>query len=169
MPRALQDARGAPRRAPLAALLLLLSTLGGCYSYRVTEPPVPAGQQLRARLTPAGTAWLFESFGRHRSEIEGTFVRSEAETYVLATWRTDLPGVPRVRTSIDTLYVPRHHVLALEERRLSIGRTALAAALAAGAAYVVARELTGVGGSGEGGNGGTQLMIPLPVRTGPDT
>ena len=158
---------GRRRGGGLAVLLLVLPTLGGCYSYRPTELPVPAGQELRARLTPAGATWLFESFGRHRSEIDGTLVRTDPETFVLATWRTDLPGAARVRTSIDTLYIPRQHVIVLEERRLSVGRTVLASALAAGAVFVVARELTGVGGSGEGGDGGTQLMIPLRLLTTP--
>ncbi len=144
----------AGRLTSAVAAVLLSLQLAGCYGYGATrEPPLP-GEPLRARLTPGGTAWMVENLGRSRETVDGTFVRAEDSTFVFATWRADLPGARQFRTSIDTLHIPRQHVAALEERRLSIGRTALAVAGIAGIAALALSELGGIGGSGGGGDGG---------------
>jgi len=137
----------------VAAVLLSLQ-LAGCYGYAATrEQPLP-GKPLRARLTPGGTAWMVENLGRSRETVDGTFVRAQNDALVFATWRADLPGARQFRTSIDTLHIPQQHVAAIEERRLSVGRTALAVAGIAGILALALSELSGIGGSGEGGQGG---------------
>ncbi len=150
----------------VAAVLLSLQ-LAGCYGYAATQdPPVP-GESLRARLTPGGTAWMVENVGRNRESVDGTFVRAQDDALVFATWRTDLPGARQFRTSIDTLHIPRQHVVALEERRLSMGRTAILVAAIAGLSALAFSELSGIGGSGEGsGGGGVFFTAPLqlPIR-----
>lgn len=146
----------------VAAALLALH-LTGCYGYAVTDHEPRPGEQLRARLSPAGTAWLLENLGRSRASVDGTFVRVDDDSYVFAAWRADLPGSQQFRAAIDTLRVPRDHVVALEERRLSVGRTAALVAFGAGLAVLAARELAGVGGSGDGDDGGTTFLV-LPLR-----
>ncbi|HEU5209848.1 MAG TPA: hypothetical protein VFU06_10570 [Longimicrobiales bacterium] len=144
----------AGRSTRAVAAVLLSLQLTGCYGYAATrEAPAP-GESLRARLTPAGTAWLVENAGRSRETVDGTFVRAQDSALVFATWRTDLPGATQFRTSIDTLHIPQQHIAALEQRRLSVGRTALAVAGAAGILVLALSELAGIGGSGEGGRGG---------------
>ncbi|MGH7444698.1 MAG: hypothetical protein ACREKM_07470, partial [Longimicrobiales bacterium] len=125
------------RFACVVAAVLLPPQLAGCYAYQATREPPRAGESLRARLTPAGSAWLVETLGRSRENVDGTFVRQDAETLVFAAWRADLPASTQFRTSIDTLRIPRQHVAAIEERRLSIGRTAIAAAVATGIVVLV--------------------------------
>lgn len=150
--------------ACVAAAVLLTLQLAGCYAYQTTREPPRPGESLRARLTPAGSAWLVETIGRSRENVDGTLVRQDAETLVFATWRADLPASTQFRTSIDTLRIPRQHVAAIEERRLSIGRTAIAAVVAAGIVALVASEIAGAGGSDDGGGGGTPfLVMPLPL------
>jgi len=151
-------------RAVAAGLLSL--QLAGCYGYAATrEPPVP-GESLRARLTPRGTAWMVENVGRSRETVDGTFVRAQNDALVFATWRTDLPGARQFRTSIDTLHIPQQHVAVLEQRRLSVGKTALLVAGITGVVVLAFSELGGIGGSGEGGQGGgvfftAPLQLPL--------
>jgi hypothetical protein len=148
-------------RACIAVLLPV--QLAGCYGYAaMREPPAP-GEPLRARLTPGGAAWLVENFGRNRENVDGTFVRQDDASVVFTTWRADLPNSAQFRTSIDTLYIPREHVAALEQRQLSIARTAIAAALGAGIVALAVSELSGAGGSDNGNGGGTPLLV-LPLR-----
>lgn len=145
----------------VAAGLLLLQ-LAGCYGYAVTQEAPAPGEPVRARLNPGGSAWMVEHLGRNRETVEGTFVREQPDAFVFATWRADLPGATQFRTSIDTIHVPRQHVVALEERRLSIGRTAIAAAALTGIVVLAVSELAGIGGSGEGGTGGG-VFFTAPV------
>lgn len=150
----------------LTAVVLLALQLAGCYTYSTaTTDPAP-GERVRAQLTPGGSAWLAENFGRNRDELDGTFVRRDTASVVFTTWRADLPGGTRFRTSIDTLRIPRMHVAALEERTLSVGRTALAAAVAAGIVVLAVSALSGSGGSSGGDGGPTPLLVmppPLPI------
>lgn len=151
------------RLARACVTLLLPVQLAGCYGYAaMREPPVP-GEPLRARLTPGGAAWLVENFGRNRQNVDGTFVREDDASVVFTTWRADLPNSAQFRASIDTLYIPREHLAALEQRQLSIGRTAIAAAIGAGIVVLAVSELAGAGGS-SGGNGGGPPLLVLPLR-----
>lgn len=150
----------------LAAALLALH-LGGCYGYAVTTREPRAGEQLRARLSSTGSAWLLENLGRSRSTVDGTFIRTDADRLVLAAWRADLPATQQFRAAIDTLRIPREHVVAIEQRRLSIGRTAALVAVGTGIVVLAVSELAGIGGNGDGGDGGTTfLVVPLRLPIG---
>jgi hypothetical protein len=148
-------ARHARRRA--AALVLLMSmmpNLAGCYSYAVTSRTPEPDDRVRARLNAGGRAWLIEQSGRSRDNLEGTFVRSENEHVLMTVWRSDLPGSTQFRTGLDTLRIPVGHVTTFEERRLSIGRTLIAGAVAAGVLGLAIGVMAEAGGSGDGGDGG---------------
>ncbi len=147
----------------ILAGLLLTAQLGGCYAYSAAgAPPVP-GEPVRARLTPGGTVWLAQNFGRNRDALDGSFVREDSAGFVFSTWRSDLPGRTAFSTSIDTLRIPREHVAAIEERRLSVGRTAVAAAAATGLVILAISALSGAGGDGDDNGGGTPFLV-LPLR-----
>ncbi|MGH7443621.1 MAG: hypothetical protein ACREKM_02035 [Longimicrobiales bacterium] len=152
------------RGARMTAAVLLALQLAGCYTYSTARTQPGAGDRVRARLTPGGSVWLAENFGRSRETLDGTFVRRDTASIVFTTWRSDLPSRTQFSTSIDTLRIPRAHVAALEERTLSVGRTALAAAVATGLVVLVVSALSGAGGSGDGDGGGTPfLVMPLPL------
>src|SRR5690606_31130562 len=90
-------------------------------------------------------------------------VRAQDNALVFTTWRTDLPGATQFRTSIDTLRIPQQHVAAFEERRLSVGRTAILVAGIAGVVALAFSELGGIGGGSEGGQGGG-VFFTAPLR-----
>lgn len=150
------------RRRAGAVLLLLCFVLhlGGCYTYAATGDGIPEpNERVRARLTSSGQAWLVEQSGRARTNVEGTFIRSDPDHFLLTVWRSDLPGTTQFRTGIDTLRIPTAHVAQFEQRRLSAGRTILAGALAAGVAALAIGVMAGVGGDGDGDGGGTVFFM----------
>lgn len=159
-------ARTLRRRVRMTAVVLLAFQLAGCYTYSTARSDPAPGERVRAQLTPGGAVWLAENFGRNRDVLDGTFVRRDTTGIVFTTWRADLPDRTQFRTSIDTLRIPRMHVAALEARRLSLGRTALAAAVATGIIVLAVSALSGTGGSSGGNGGPTPLLVmppPLPI------
>ena len=150
-------ARPARRRTGAVVLLMcFMLHLSGCYSYSAHGGAVPEpNQRVRAHLTSSGQTWLIEHSGRARTNLEGTFIRSEPEHFLLTVWRSDLPGTTQFRTGIDTLRIPSQHVAGFDQRRLSAGRTILAGVLAAGAVALAVGVMAGVGGSGDGDDNGT--------------
>jgi hypothetical protein len=149
--------------ALLAAALPLTSA--GCYGYAAAPGSGPEpGEQVRARLTPNGTAWLVENWGRSRDALDGRYVGTRSDAVVLAAWRSDLPELP---ASIDTVRIPRQHVAELQQRRLSPVRTGIAIAVGAGILSLAVAELAGIGGGGGGDDGNTPfLVIPLELLLG---
>jgi hypothetical protein len=152
-------------KASRIAAGLLAATLPltpGCYSYASTPGSVPEpGAQVRARLNPSGTAWLVENWGRNRNALDGLFVATESQDMVLAAWRSDLPALP---ASIDTVRIPRQHVVELQQRRLSALRTGIAAAIGVGVVALAVSELAGIGGGSGENNGGTPFLV-VPLRS----
>lgn len=153
----------ARRCVRIIAAVMLPVHLVGCYTYSAARDDPAPGEPVRTRLTPNGSVWLAENFGRNRTTLDGTFVRSDTASITVTTWRSDLPGRTRFSTSIDTVRIPHAHVAALEERTLSIGRTALAAGVATGLVVLAVSALSGAGGSSDGDGGGTPFLV-LPLR-----
>ena len=149
--------RTARRRTGAVVLLLCFALhLSGCYSYAANGGAMPEpNQRVRAHLTSSGQTWLIEHSGRARTNLEGTFIRSEPEHFLLTVWRSDLPGTTQFRTGIDPLRLPSQHVAGFEQRRLSAGRTILAGVLAAGAVGLAIGVMTDAGGGGDGDGDGT--------------
>jgi hypothetical protein len=151
-------------RTRLLAGLLAVVHLTGCYAYSAGAGRPEPGEPVRARLTNGGEVWLAENFGRSRDALDGRYVREDSAGIVFTTWRADLPGRTEFRTSIDTLRIPSEHVAALEQRRLSVGRTLVAAAVATGVVVLAVSAISGAGGSGDDDGGGTPfLVLPLPL------
>ena len=150
-------ARAARRRTGASVMLLCFALhLSGCYSYAANGGAMPEPtERVRAHLTSSGQTWLIEHSGRARTNLEGTFIRSEPEHFLLTVWRSDLPGTTQFRTGIDTLRIPSQHVAGFEQRRLSAGRTILAGVLAAGAVGLAIGVMTDAGGGGDGDGDGT--------------
>ena len=148
------------------AAVLGLTTLSGCYSYaRVSPETVPAGTGVRGHLSPVGASIVEGITGRASRTLDGSFVRSDADTIVFS--------VPIPRSAVELrsealhqfIGIPRGEVVDLELRRLDRTRTyGLAAALGAVAAYVLIETLSGESGGtgqGPGGGGPPENRIPL--------
>lgn len=144
--------------------------LAACYSYVPVDPAaIGPGMQVRARLSAPGALRLSEATGEVRRGLEGEVVALQADTLVVAI-PVRSPGGSYVAQAglpprLDTLQVARVDVAALEEKRFSAGKTALAAGAAgAASAFVVIRlfDLAGGGGGGpDGGSPDAYLAIPL--------
>jgi hypothetical protein len=96
------------------------------------------------------------SIGPSVSRIQGTVVTVSDTAYVLhVSDLYDIQGRHSQWTG-ETVQVPRAYVANAYERRLSRGRTFVAAGTTAAlfVAFVLTRGLLGIGGSGNPGDGG---------------
>jgi hypothetical protein len=146
--------------------VLTITAVSGCYSYtRVSPEAVTPGTGVRGHLSPVGASIVEEITGRATRTVDGSFVRSDADSIVFS--------VPIPRSSMELrsealhqfIGIPKDQVVDLELRRLDRTRTyGLAAALGAVAAYVLIETLSGDSGSsgqGPGGPGTPENRIPL--------
>ena len=165
------------RRAPLAALLLLVHT--ACYSYVPLQPVpggssssgsspasgplaqlglegLPQGTSLRVHLSEPGSYPLTALTPNNVTVIDGDLIRTDdANLFVSAYWMKTA-GVQEFKGNGETVTIPLDKIAQVDQKKVSAGKTAAVAALIAGA--VVALGVTFGAGSGEGGEngGGTQ-------------
>lgn len=151
------DRHRAVARGCRASLALLVPALAACYSYvpMSTSQGLVAGDAVRLRLTPAGTAQLAAQLGPRATLVEGRILRLHADSVVLrvtdvraddgqqAPWLGELP-----------LAVPASAVDHIGRRTLSRRRTILASVT--GTVALVASGVIAIrsaGGSGGPGGG----------------
>lgn len=139
-----------------ASLALLLPALSACYSYVPVRAPqvLAAGEGVRLRLTPAGTAALASQLGPRATLVEGRVLGLSADSVILSVSdvRTD-DGHQTAWAGELPLAVPASAIEQVGRRTFSRRRT-ISASVAAGAALigtgVIAVRAAG-GGSGGGG------------------
>lgn len=151
-------------RAPSLALVLLLA--GGCATYRPAPDvaSVPEGREIRMRLSDAGSDRVGEYTATgDRHDVEGSLVRADADSVVVALWRSDVAsGSARFEPGRVEVPLERDQVLLVEEKQLSTVRTVgLVAGLAAGV-YLIFDQLFGGSTAGgiEGGGGPDITLLP---------
>ena len=148
------------RRGVLGALAL--GVLCGCYRYVPMETAAAptVGTHVRARLTAEGARSLAPRIGEGVTALEGRVVRVEGGDPVLAVARTlRADSVESLWDGGEPVAVPRAAVAGFERRRLDARRTVGAAAIGAGALFLLGRLIDSLGGSG-GGGGGTGTPPP---------
>ncbi len=155
------------RRGSISALVCILLAGQGCYAYHVTElPRLTRGEQVRVELSDGGRGTLPAggSIFRNRT-IEGRFGRLESDSVIVSIWIGEAyAGTPFQATYRD-LVLPRDLVTRVENRQLSKGRTALAAA---GTVAVIALLIDGLAWnrffSSGGGQGPPNPPSPFIMR-----
>lgn len=150
------------RRAGRALVLspFVAMTLTGCYGYRrVDGTSAPVGAQVSAEITDRGRVALADSLGQSPGSVEGRLVSADDSSITLAVSGVRaLRGGERTPWTGERVTLRRSSFDQLRERRLAVGQSALAGAVAA---TLVALALTlGITGSSDGDEGERQPTRP---------
>lgn len=138
-----------------AVLLVTLVAAGGCHRWVPHDgSPVPAGTEVRVRVTDAGSDDLQRRYGPNDGSLTGPVVAWDSDGVSLLD-QTILrrPGFPSTVVS-DTISLPANHLAGVDVKELDGKRTALLTAgiLVAGGSLVWATRAFGESsGPNEGG------------------
>jgi len=134
----------------LCAMLFLQA---GCYTYRpLPTPALSPGDRVSAQLTTEGSRELTGQIGPEILHVEGQVVSADADGLDLDV--LEIESVRGIRSDWHGEHVrlPRQAVAGLQERKLSVGGSALLGGVVVGGLYAAYR-LFGGGGSVEGASG----------------
>lgn len=138
--------RGGTRGAAgwAARLSLALPLLAGCYVYVPVRPgEVEAGRPVRAALTERGAAQVVPVFGPGVREVVGLAVEP-ADSAISILVESYFSGAQGGWVgAVEPLRLPADAIAGLEQRRLSVVRSALLGAAFVGGAVAAARWLFG--------------------------
>lgn len=147
------------REGMLCATLLLVSA---CYTYDSVQVPTPvAGTRIQAELTDGGSAELASQLGPNIAAVRGEVVESDEVGLLLALNSVTVRTEERIFWKGEQVRIPLTTVAQVRQRKFSLGRSllfggaALAALVAAGAAFEGGGSGIG-GGVGDGGGPGPQ-------------
>lgn len=133
--------------------LLLVATSTACFHYVPSAGMPSQGTPVRAYLNRPVPVELADITANNIVEVRGEFVTARPDQLVLSAFTLQTASDVEHRGGGATVYVPRDALRLLEERRISAGRTALAAVAMAGAGYLIQLGLRGGIGGGENGDG----------------
>ena len=124
------------------------TTLVGCYLNRPLLGPPEPSSRVSVMLTDVGRAEEAPRLGPAAFRVEGSLVAATDTAYLLSVSGVQPIRGPFVRWAGETVSVRRSHVAQAYERRLSPGRTAIAAGGAVGVvvAVLITANLFGFGG-----------------------
>ena len=126
----------ARRRGCLALLLSTSLSSTACVTYtRVDLDHVPAGEEVRVRLTDDGAVRAARHLGRLRTELDADVTPRAPDSVAVIVWLGRNYAGTQFENVRETIVLPRHEVDAIHVRELSVKRTTAALA---GAAVVFA-------------------------------
>ena len=139
-----------------AGYLLLLAA---CYTYRPlpTLDPAP-GDRVSAQLTTEGSRDLTTQVGPEVLHVEGEVLNADSAGLNLQV--REIESFRGIRSSWhgERVLLPRQAVAGIQERKLSVGGTAILGGVLTAGLYAVYRILGGPGlfegGNGQAGGGG---------------
>ena len=148
----------AARRSIAGALaaLTLLTSVSGCYAYiPTTSTTLAETTPVTVRLTLPGTVALASTLGQGVNELDGTVLRSTADSLVLAVEKMYTVGRQEFGSSGTTAALPRGYITDVKVRTFSRKRTTLTILGSIGLAAAVGGAAVTVGkSSGDGPGGG---------------
>ena len=160
---------GRARRLRLVALLCVLLTVPGCYSYRLAEEP-PVGAVARMRV-PLQSAVVNPNAPPGTVAIEGKIISVGDSIRFEASTRHTV-GLFRDVVQYDTLSVARDGFVSIEVREFSTTKSVLlGAGIVAGTAALAAAAAGGGGGDAGAGPGAdapqasTAVGVSVPVTS----
>jgi hypothetical protein len=132
---------------------LASALLAGCYTYRPlasvdTAMPAP-GTQVETRLTTAGATALASQIGPDVLLLQGQVVSADSSGLTLAVNHSETARRISSDWKGEHVTVPREDIASVQERKFSVGSTALLGGLAGGG-LVAAVALIGGTGSAAG-------------------
>lgn len=143
---------------PVAALLLSVSFLNGCFAYAPTNGVSPQpGARVRVELREPQMVRLGELTANDVMSLIGEVVTEDSSQIVLSALSATTRSGFEHAANGETVRVPRSNVVALARNRVSVLRTAgLAGLVAIGGAAFVSGVRAGRASNGGGGGGGSQ-------------
>ncbi|MGH7664341.1 MAG: hypothetical protein ACRENI_08630 [Gemmatimonadaceae bacterium] len=146
-------------------LPVLMPFLGACYSYtRVPVADVPAGSDVRVRISADEAERVRSVLGRDERVLEGQFVQAGDDGLMLAVPAVAVGSSQSQSALRQRIAVPHEAIFEVEIRRLDRLKTAAVAGTVAVAAGVVAVTVfdIGSGRSRDGSKGGNDLQLLVP-------
>lgn len=142
----------------LRRLAAALALVGGsaCHSYHpVLTTPAP-GSRVVVDLSDEGRFRVRGLIGPEVARVEGALVAATDSAYGIRVSETFAITGARSRWSGEEVTLPRQYVRSVAERRPARGRTVIAVlgGLTAATAFIITRNLFGLGGGGDGPPGG---------------
>ena len=137
-------------------------SMTGCYVFTPTTIAVlPVSTPVTVELTLGGTVALQPVLGQNVNEVEGTVLRSNADSLVVAVENTYTTTRQKFASSGTQVSLPRTFVQQVKVRRFSRKRTAIFVAGSVAGVAVAAAAIS-ASGSNSGDTGGGP--IPTSVR-----
>ena len=137
---------------------LTCTLLGGSYTYRPlpsVDAAMPAiGTQVEARLTSAGAAALAPQVGPDIRYLQGRVLSVGAGGLTLAVTHAETVRRLGIEWKGEEVTLPREDLAGVEERKLSVGATALVGGLVGGGLVAAFALIGGTGSASGGGVGG---------------
>jgi hypothetical protein len=141
-----------------ALIIVLVALCSSCFSYTpLQNEPARQGKRLRVQLSTPRDVRLTNVTANEVVTVDGELVRFAPDTATLSVWMLKARSGYEFIGTGETVSLPRRDIAAVEERRLSILRSAAVAAAAGLAIVLIERAIGGSGGGGkEPGGGQTQ-------------
>lgn len=140
----------------VAVAIGLLPILAGCYTYTpiATLEPEP-GTNLSLVLSDEGRMQAVRQVGPYAVRVEGALVQATSDDLTLAVSQVVDGRGTHTKWTGESVSLPRSYVLMTYQKKFSGSRTALVAVATVGGllALIASRNLLGLGGSGETGQG----------------
>lgn len=138
----------------ISSVLLLCLGLNGCFAYMPSRGgALRQGQGVRAWLNAPMDVRLAEVTANNVSEIEGEVVRADSAVLVLSARMIRSSSGYEQLGANATVQIPRANVARLEERRISVLRSAGLVGIAVALTVVTAAANLGSGAKGGDGRG----------------
>jgi len=155
--------------ATTLSLLLILPTLGGCYSLRAVEPAsVSPGDEVVVHLGLEASLRLSAQEGYEVRNLSGRLQSLDAGSVVLSTRAGRRVQGVAVDNTRRIFALDRQEVVLMERREFNRGRSLLAGGVALGAILWAVLEISGDGSGspeppGDPGPPTPAIRIPLPL------
>ncbi len=155
----------ARRLVGMTMAFVFATSMSGCYAFIPnTSAVLPEATPVTVSLTLAGTVALGATIGQGVNEVEGTILRSSADTVVVTVENTYTTNRQKFASSGTTAAIPRPFIENVKVRTFSRKRTILTIAGGIGVAALGAAAVSigGASASGSGGGGPNPARVVAP-------
>ena len=152
------------RRSLTIGALAVGSLTGGCYTFAPIQGAPPVGSEVRAIVTDEQALRLSDQTGRLARSYDGRLMGvSDDSVYVsVVSFRvaSEFSGSRQLRQS---LAIPRDGLDSFATRKLSVWRTGVLGAIAAGGTFLVVNQLIATGGDEGDEDDGEPIGTLVPI------
>lgn len=122
--------------------LLMTAVTAGCYRYTPVQlPAVPADEEVRVRFTDPAISRLSTQLGRVAEQLDGRVQDSGGDSLLVSVPVGRFAVDPRFSSLEQRITIARSEVAEVRQRKLSLGRTALATAGVVGAFVILIKAI----------------------------